>query len=97
MIGTYPILSPDRAHAIPAGSSRYTGGDANGFGTTWFGRYTGVLLVYKIGAIFSVSLTPLVATALLHANGDRLWLIAAYVAAAGVISAICASAMKRVP
>jgi len=60
-------------------------------------RYTGVSLVYQIGAIFSVSLTPLAATALLHANGERPWLVAAYVAAAGVISAICAALMRRVP
>lgn len=60
-------------------------------------RYTGVSLVYQIGAILSVSLTPLAATALLQANNNQPWLIAAYVAAAGVISAICASLMKRVP
>jgi MFS transporter, MHS family, shikimate and dehydroshikimate transport protein len=60
-------------------------------------RYTGVSLVYQIGAIFSVSLTPLVATALLEANNNQPWLIAAYVSAAGVISAICAACMKRVP
>jgi MFS family permease len=60
-------------------------------------RYTGVSLVYQIGAIFSVSLTPLVATALLHANNNQPWLIATYVAAAGIISAICVAAMKRVP
>jgi hypothetical protein len=60
-------------------------------------RYTGVSLVYQIGAIFSVSLTPLAATALLHANGDQPWFVAAYVAAAGVISAICAALMRRAP
>ena len=60
-------------------------------------RYTGVSLIYQIGAILSVSLTPLVATALLQANNNQPWLIAAYVSAAGVISAICAAAMKRVP
>jgi MHS family shikimate/dehydroshikimate transporter-like MFS transporter len=60
-------------------------------------RYTGVSLVYQIGAILSVSLTPLVATALLQANNNQPWLIAAYVSAAGIISAICAAAMKRVP
>src|SRR5262245_28181790 len=60
-------------------------------------RYTGVSLVYQIGAIFSVSLTPLVATALLQANNNQPWLIATYVSAAGVISAICAALMKRVP
>jgi MFS transporter, MHS family, shikimate and dehydroshikimate transport protein len=60
-------------------------------------RYTGVSVVYQIGAIFSVSLTPLAATALLQANGDQPWLVASYVAAAGVISAICASLMRRVP
>jgi MFS family permease len=60
-------------------------------------RYTGVSLVYQIGAIFSVSLTPLAATALLQANNNQPWLIATYVSAAGVISASCAALMKRVP
>ena len=60
-------------------------------------RYTGVSLVYQVGAIFSVSLTPLAATALLQANNNQPWLIATYVSAAGVISAICAALMKRVP
>ena len=60
-------------------------------------RYTGVSLVYQIGAILSVSLTPLVATALLQANHNQPWWIATYVSAAGVISAICAALMKRVP
>lgn len=60
-------------------------------------RYSGVSLVYQIGAILSVSLTPLAATALLQANDNQPWYIAGYVAAAGVISAICAAAMKRVP
>lgn len=60
-------------------------------------RYTGVSLVYQIGAILSVSLTPLVATALLQANDNQPWLIATYVSAAGIISAICVAAMKRVP
>jgi MFS transporter, MHS family, shikimate and dehydroshikimate transport protein len=60
-------------------------------------RYTGVSLVYQIGAILSVSLTPLVATALLQANHNQPWLIATYVSAAGVIRAICAALTKRVP
>jgi MFS family permease len=60
-------------------------------------RYTGVSLVYQIGAILPVSLTPLAATALLQANGNQPWFIATYVAAAGIISAMCAAAMKRVP
>jgi hypothetical protein len=38
-----------------------------------------------------------VATALLQANKNQSWFIAAYVAAAGVISAICVVAMKGVP
>jgi MFS transporter, MHS family, shikimate and dehydroshikimate transport protein len=60
-------------------------------------RYTGVSLVYQVGAILSVSLTPLVATALLQANHNQPWFIATYVSAAGVISANCAILMKRVP
>lgn len=60
-------------------------------------RYTGVSLVYQIGAIFSVSLTPLVGTALLHINGNQPWLLAVYVAGAGVVSALCVALMRRVP
>jgi MFS transporter, MHS family, shikimate and dehydroshikimate transport protein len=60
-------------------------------------RYTGVSLIYQIGAIFSVSLTPLAATALLQANGNQPWLIATYVSVAGIISAICVALMRRVP
>jgi MHS family shikimate/dehydroshikimate transporter-like MFS transporter len=56
---------------------------------------SGVSSVYQIGAVLSH--TPLVATALLQANNNEPWLIAAYVSAAGVISAICAAAMNRVP
>jgi MHS family metabolite:H+ symporter-like MFS transporter len=60
-------------------------------------RYTGVSLIYQVGAIFSVSLTPLAATALLQANDNQPWLVASYVAVAGIISAICAALMRRVP
>jgi MFS family permease len=57
-------------------------------------RYSGISIVYQIGALFSVSLTPVVATALLHANGNQPWYIAVYIVAAGIISAICAGLLK---
>ncbi len=48
-------------------------------------QYSGISIVYQIGALFSVSLTPIVCAALLHANDGKPWFIAAYVIAAGVI------------
>lgn len=57
-------------------------------------RYTGTSLVYQIGAILSVSITPIVATALLKAGGDHPWWIATYITAAGFVSAACVALMK---
>ncbi len=58
-------------------------------------RYTGISLIYQIGSILSVSLTPLVATYLLKANDNQPWLIAGYIAASGLVSAVCVALMKR--
>jgi len=58
-------------------------------------RYSGISLIYQIGAILFVSMTPLVATYLLDLNGDRPWFIAAYMTLAGVVSAVCVALMKR--
>ncbi|TAM84830.1 MAG: MFS transporter [Candidimonas sp.] len=58
-------------------------------------RYSGISIVYQIGAIFFVSLTPMIATYLLHANGDRPWLIAAYMTLSGVVSALCIALMRK--
>jgi MFS transporter, MHS family, shikimate and dehydroshikimate transport protein len=55
-------------------------------------RYTGVSLIY-----LSVPLTPLVLGSMLQAGDNRPWSVGTYVCAAGVISAVCAAAMKRVP
>ena len=57
-------------------------------------RYTGISLVYQIGAILFVSLTPVVATYLLKVNDNHPWYIAAYVAASGVVSAVCVALMR---
>jgi MFS transporter, MHS family, shikimate and dehydroshikimate transport protein len=60
-------------------------------------RYSGVSLVYGLGAILSVPLTPLVVGTILQTDDNRPWLVGAYVCGAGMISAMCAAAMKRVP
>jgi MFS family permease len=60
-------------------------------------RYSGVSLVYGLGTILSVPLTPLVVTAILQATDNRPWLVGGYMCAAGIISAMCVAAMKRVP
>lgn len=58
-------------------------------------RFTGISIVYQIGAIVSVSLTPVVATALLAYGGNTPWLLALYILAAGILSAICVGAMRK--
>jgi MFS family permease len=58
-------------------------------------RYSGISLVYQIGAILSVSITPLIATALLAAGGDTPWLVALYMLAAGILSALSVHFMRR--
>lgn len=53
-------------------------------------RYTGISFVYQFSGIFASGLTPIIATALLkYSNGDTT-LICAYVAFAGVVSALSA-------
>jgi MFS transporter, MHS family, shikimate and dehydroshikimate transport protein len=52
-------------------------------------RYTGISFVYQFSGIFASGLTPIVATALLHATGTP-WLVCAYCAAAGIVSALSA-------
>ena len=58
-------------------------------------RFTGISIVYQIGAILSVSITPLVATALFSYGGNTPWLIASYMLAAGVLSAISVGLMRK--
>ena len=58
-------------------------------------RYTGISLVYQIGAVFSVSLTPLVATTLTAKSNGTPWLVASYIVIAGLLSAIGVRAMGK--
>ena len=58
-------------------------------------RYTGISLVYQIGAVFSVSLTPLVATTLTGMSNGTPWLVASYIVVAGLVSAIGVRAMGK--
>ncbi|CAX22418.1 MFS transporter membrane protein [Methylorubrum extorquens DM4] len=54
-------------------------------------RYTGISFVYQFSGIFASGLTPIVATALLQYSGaDRPWLVCAYCALAGLVSAASA-------
>lgn len=54
-------------------------------------RYTGISFVYQFSGIFASGLTPIVATALLQVSGaDRPWLVCAYCAFAGLVSAASA-------
>ena len=54
-------------------------------------RYTGISFVYQFSGIFASGLTPIVATALLQVSGaERPWLVCAYCAFAGLVSAASA-------
>lgn len=57
-------------------------------------RYTGSSIVYQVGAIVSVSLTPMIATTLLELGGGQPWWIAAYITAAGFVSAVCMARVR---
>jgi MFS family permease len=58
-------------------------------------RYSGISVVYQVSGIVSSSITPLIATTLLHWGNGQPWWIAAYMCAVGVISAVCTFAMRR--
>ncbi|MGB3387298.1 MAG: MFS transporter, partial [Pseudaminobacter sp.] len=58
-------------------------------------RFTGISIVYQIGAILSVSITPLIATALFEYGGNTPWLIGSYILAAGILSAVCVGLMRK--
>ena len=58
-------------------------------------RYTGISSVYQISGIVSSSITPLVATALLHYGNGAPWWIATYILIVGIISAISTYYMRR--
>ncbi|GEP09070.1 MFS transporter [Methylobacterium gnaphalii] len=54
-------------------------------------RYTGISFVYQFSGIFASGLTPIIATALLQYSGaDKPWLVCAYCAFAGLVSAASA-------
>jgi MFS family permease len=58
-------------------------------------RYTGISFVYQFSGIFASGITPIIATALLKTGGGQPWQICAYVAFAGVISAVSAAWIGR--
>jgi MFS transporter, MHS family, shikimate and dehydroshikimate transport protein len=58
-------------------------------------RYTGISIAYQIGAVFSVSLTPLIATALAAYSGDAVGFVPAYMVAAGLLGACSVELMGR--
>jgi MHS family shikimate/dehydroshikimate transporter-like MFS transporter len=58
-------------------------------------RYTGVSLVYQIGAIMFLAPLPLLAALLVHMDGDQPWALAFYVLVACCVSALSASLMRR--
>ncbi|MNT05311.1 shikimate transporter [compost metagenome] len=58
-------------------------------------RYTGISFVYQFSGIFASGITPIIATALLKSGGGKPWQICAYVAFAGVVSALSVALIGR--
>jgi MHS family shikimate/dehydroshikimate transporter-like MFS transporter len=56
-------------------------------------RYTGISFVYQFSGIFASGLTPIVATSLLPAGGNRPWLICGYILLVSIISAVSVFSM----
>ncbi|AQV98453.1 MFS transporter [Cupriavidus necator] len=60
-------------------------------------RYTGISFVYQFSGIFASGITPIIATALLKSGGGKPWQICAYVAFAGLVSALSVALIGRRP
>ncbi|SCU73374.1 Shikimate transporter [Cupriavidus necator] len=58
-------------------------------------RYTGISFVYQFSGIFASGITPIIATALLKSGGGKPWQICAYVAFAGIVSALSVALIGR--
>ncbi|WP_220443713.1 MFS transporter [Paracoccus luteus] len=58
-------------------------------------RYTGVSFVYQFSGIFASGITPMIATALMAANGNDPFWLCAYVVFAGLVSMVCAILIDR--
>ncbi len=58
-------------------------------------RYSGISFVYQFSGIFASGLTPIIATALLKQGNGQPWLVATYMLIVGVISALCAWALRE--
>lgn len=58
-------------------------------------RYTGVSFVYQFSGIFASGITPMVATALMAANGNDPFWLCAYVVFASLVSMVCAILIAR--
>jgi metabolite-proton symporter len=56
-------------------------------------RYTGISFVYQFSGIFASGLTPIIATSLLPAGGNRPWLICGYILLVSIISAVSVFSM----
>jgi hypothetical protein len=58
-------------------------------------RYTGVSLVYQIGAILFLAPIPILAALLVALDGNRPWWLAVYLLFPCAVSALAAGLMRR--
>jgi hypothetical protein len=59
-------------------------------------RYTGVSIVYQVGAIIFLAPLPLLATLLVTWNNNQPWYVASYIVVGCVVSAVAAMLMRPV-
>jgi MFS transporter, MHS family, shikimate and dehydroshikimate transport protein len=58
-------------------------------------RYTGVSIVYQLGAIIFLAPLPILATFLVTWNGNQPWYLASYVVIGCAVSALAAGLMRQ--
>jgi MFS family permease len=58
-------------------------------------RYTGLVLAREITSVVFSGTAPFVAALLVHADGDRPWYLAGYMAIAGIITAVCVALLPE--
>jgi hypothetical protein len=59
-------------------------------------RYTGVSIVYQMGAIIFLAPLPMLATLLVAWDGNRPWYLASYIVVGCVVSAVSAALMRPI-
>ena len=60
-------------------------------------RYTGISIVYQVGAIVFLAPLPILATLLVAWDGGKPWYVASYIVIGCIVSAVSAMLMRPAP